>query len=105
MATEIAREPEVAIAMCHLTAQPRHVGNQPSGLLCSTGGDYPTRSLDNSAEAENLKNANVLVKARFNILKHKDHISVMYSRAWGHELPKIKACFPALSDLLLICVK
>lgn len=53
MATEIAREPEVAIAMCHLTAQPRHVGHQPSGLLCSTGGDYPTRFLDNSAEAEN----------------------------------------------------
>lgn len=81
MATEIAREPEAAIAMCHLTAQPRHVGNQPSGLLCSTGGDYPTRFLDNRAKAANLKNANVPVKARFSILKHKDHISVMYSTA------------------------
>lgn len=53
MATEIARETEVATAMCHLTAQPRHVGTQLSGLLCSTEADYPMRFLDNSAQAEN----------------------------------------------------
>lgn len=40
VATDIATEQKVAIALCHLIAQLSDVGNEPFDFLYSTGGDF-----------------------------------------------------------------
>lgn len=47
VATNVATEQEVAIALCHLIAQLSDVGNEPFDFLYSTGGDFlPTPPRD-----------------------------------------------------------